>query len=292
MDQRWKNAWKNIRYFGILIFCMCILTACSEKLTPKKLITAVSENMSDITSFANTVRLDIELEDVLYTTAVSMDIDMESTMNPKAGHAKGTAHLKMRGAELDSVLEIYQLIESGRRVTYSSLDGNWSKEVLENTKGSSITFDNSLFAEMADSVEDFRIAEGIVNIDGQECYQMYGDVTGENLKALLGSEMLNAFGLVELPDEDAISELMIPITFNVYKDEMLPARIVVDMSNVMNSLYDEFDKTTNVNSYSIKLDFSRYGEVGPITVPEEVKTVTAIMRPPTETGGAQEQPVQ
>lgn len=292
MDQRWKNAWKNIRYFGILIFCMCILTACSEKLTPKKLITAVSENMSDITSFANTVRLDIELEDVLYTTAVSMDIDMESTMNPKAGHAKGTAHLKMRGAELDSVLEIYQLIESGRRVTYSSLDGNWSKEVLENTKGSSITFDNSLFAEMADSVEDFRIAEGIVNIDGQECYQMYGDVTGENLKALLGSEMLNAFGLVELPDEDAISELMIPITFNVYKDEMLPARIVVDMSNVMNSLYDEFDKTTNVNSYSIKLDFSRYGEVGSITVPEEVKTVTAIMRPPTETEGAQEQQVQ
>ncbi len=282
MAQRGKAAWKQIGCFGILILCMCILTACSEKLTPKKLITAVSENMSDITSFANTVRLDIELEDVLYTTAVSMDIDMESTMDPKAGHAKGTAHLKMRGAELDSVLEIYQLIESGRRVTYSSLDGNWSKEVLENTKGSSITFDNSLFSEMADSVADFRIADETVVVDGQECYQMYGDVTGENLKALLGSEMLNAFGLVKLPDEDAISELMIPITFNVYKEEMLPARIVVDMSNVMNSLYDEFDKTTNVNSYSIKLDFSRYGEVEPIAVPEEVKTVTGIMQAPTE----------
>ena len=289
MAQKWKTAWKKIGCSGILIFCMCILMACSVKLTPKKLITTVSENMSDITSFANSVRLDIELEDVLYTTAVSMDIDMESTMDPKAGHAVGTAHLKMRGAELDSVLEIYQLIESGRRVTYSSLDGNWSKEVLENTKGSSITFDNGLFAEMADSVADFRIAEGIVDVDGQECYQMYGDVTGENLKGLLGSEMLNAYGLVKLPDEDAISELMIPITFNVYKEDMLPARIVVDMSDVMNSLYDEFDKTTNVNSYSIKLDFGSYGEVEPITVPEEVKAATGPMKATAGTEGAEGQ---
>ncbi len=283
MAQKWKNAWKNIRCFGMLILCMCIFTACSGKLTPKKLITTVSENMSDVTSFANSVRLDIELEDVLYTTAVSMDIDMESTMSPKAGHAVGTAHLKMRGAELDSMLEIYQLIESGRRVTYSSLDGNWSKEVLENTKGSSLTFDNSLFAEMADTVADFRIAEETVEVDGQECYQMYGDVTGENLKGLLGSEMLNAYGLVSIPDEDAISEMMIPITFNVYKEELLPARIVVDMSNVMNSLYDEFDKTTNVNSYSIKLDFGKYGEVEPITVPEEVKAAVGPMMPSAET---------
>ncbi len=285
MARRCKTVWRNVRCLGVLISCVCMLTSCSRELTPTKLMEAVSDNMSDVSSFANTVRLDIELEDVLYTTAVSMDIDMESTMDPKAGHAKGTAHLKMRGAELESVLEIYQLIESGRSATYSSLDGNWSKEVLENTKGSGITLDNSLFSEMTDSVEDFRIAEGTVDVDGKECYQMYGEVTGENLKGLLGSEMLNAYGLVKLPDENAISELLIPITFNVYKEELLPARIVVDMSNVMNSLYDEFDKTTNVNSYSIKLDFSRYGEVGPITVPEEVKSVTGPKTAPAETGG-------
>lgn len=282
MAERWKTLWKNIRCLGMLTLCMCIIASCSKQLTPTKLMETVSENMSGITSFANSVRLDIELEDVLYTTAVSMDIDMESTMDPKAGHAKGTAHLKMRGAELESVLEIYQLTEHGRRATYSSLDGNWSKEVLENTKGSSITLDNSLFSEMADSVDNFRIAEGTVDVDGKECYQMYGDVTGENLKGLLGSEMLNAYGLVKLPEEDAISELMIPITFNVYKEEMLPARIVVDMSNVMNSLYDEYDKTTNVNSYSIKLDFGKYGEVGPITVPENVRAVTQLKTEPAD----------
>lgn len=122
-------------------------------------------------------------------------------------------------------------------------------------------------------MEDFHIAEGTVDVNGQECYQMYGDVTGEDLEGLLGDQMLNAYGLVKIPDEDAISELTIPITFNIYKEEMLPARIVVDMADAMNGLYDHFEKTTNVNSYSIKLDFDKYGEVPEIKVPEEVKAM-------------------
>ncbi len=273
MVLKWESTWKRKGCLGIIMLSLCMLTACSGKVTPKKLMESMSKNMSDITSFANTVKLDIELEDVLYTTAVSMDIDLESTSDPKAGHALAKAHLKMRGAELESVLEVYQVREGGRRATYSSLDGNWSKEVSENTKGSTITIDESLFSEMADSVDDFHIAEGTVDVNGQECYQMYGDVTGEDLEGLLGDQMLNAYGLVNLPDEDAISELTIPITFNIYKEKMLPARIVVDLSDAMNGLYDHFEKTTNVNSYSIKLDFDKYGEVPEIKVPEEIKAM-------------------
>ncbi len=273
MVRNWKTVWKRIRCLGLMLLSICMLTACGEKVTPQKLMESMSKNMSEITSFANKVKLDIELEDVLYTTAVSMDISLESTSDPKAGHALGKAHVKMRGAELESVLEVYQVMEGGRRATYSSLDGVWTKEVSEYTKGSVITIDNSLFSKMSDSGDDFHIAEGTVDVNGQECYQMYGEVTGENLKGLLGGQMLNAYGLVKLPDEDAVSELVIPITFNIYKEKLLPARIVVDMSEAMNGLYDKFDKSTNVNSYNIKLDFDHYGAVEEIKVPEEVKTL-------------------
>lgn len=271
MVREWKSVWKRAGCLALLLLSMCVLTACKEKLTPHTLMESMSQNMSGITSFANKVKLDIELEDVLYTTSISMDISLESTSDPKAGHALGRAHVKMRGAELESVLEVYQVMEGGRRATYSSLDNNWSKEVSEQTKGSVITIDDSLFAKMSDSVDDFHIAEGTVDVNGQECYQMYGEVTGENLQGLLGGQMLNAYGLVKLPDEDAVSELVIPITFNIYKEKLLPARIVVDMSEAMNGLYDKFEKTTNVNSYSIKLDFDKYGTVEEIRVPEEVK---------------------
>ncbi len=273
MVWNWKSIRKRIGCLGLMLLSICMLTACENKMTPHKLMESMSKNMADITSFANEVKLDIELEDVLYTTAVSMDISLESTSDPKAGHALGKAHVKMRGAELESVLEVYQVVEGGRRATYSSLDGVWTKEVSEHTKGSVITIDNSLFSQMSDSVDDFQISDGMVDVNGQECYQMYGEVTGENLQGLLGGQMLNAYGLVKLPDEDAVSELVIPITFNIYKEKMLPARIVVDMSEAMNGLYDKFDKTTNVNSYNIKLDFDNYEAVEEIKVPEEIKAL-------------------
>lgn len=239
-------------------------------MTPRKLMSSVSKNMLDITSFSNDVNLDIELEDVLHTTAVSMDITMENTLKPKAGHALGTAHLKLRGAELEGVLEIYQVEEDGQNVVYSSLDGNWTREASDQAKTSGMTLDSSLFAQMEKSMDDFRIAEQTVEVNGRECYQMYGEVSGKDLMGLVGSGMINAYGLVKLPDESAVLESMIPITFDVYQDEMLPARIIVDMTDVMNGLYDQFDHSTNVNNFVIKLAFTGYNQVEEIRVPEEI----------------------
>lgn len=100
---------------------------------------------------------------------------------------------------------------------------------------------------------------------------MYGDVTGTELMGILGKDMVNAFHLVELPDEDAIRELKIPVIFEIYKDEMLPARILVDMSDVLNELYESYGETTKVNLYSIDLKFTDFDQVDAIEVPEEVK---------------------
>ena len=68
-----------------------------------------------------------------------------------------------------------------------------------------------------------------------------------------------------------IDELPIPITIDVYTENMLPARIHVDMTDEMNDLYDQYGESMNVNDFSIDLKFSKYNEIDTITVPEEVK---------------------
>ncbi|MCI8836102.1 MAG: hypothetical protein HFH24_12180 [Ruminococcus sp.] len=272
MRRKGNVIWKYTIGMAVIMILLytCVLTGCSRKLTPKKVMTFVSKNMVGITSFSNTVELDIELEDVLYTTAVTLDITLENTLEPQAGHALGNAHVKMRGAELDSVLEIYQVIEEGQHVTYSSLDGNWTREVEEQAESSGMTLDSSLFAKMEESMDEFRIAEQTVEVGGKECYQMYGEVMGKDLLGLIGSPMLHAYGLVTLPDESAILESMIPITFEVYVEEMRPARIIMDLTDVMNGLYEEVDKSTNVNNFMIELAFTGYDEVPEIRVPQEI----------------------
>jgi len=89
----------------------------------------------------------------------------------------------------------------------------------------------------------------------------------------LGEEMIQAYGLVDLPDQDALDTLEIPVTVDIYKKEKLPARIIVDMTEIMDELYQSYGKTTNVNFYNIELVYQGYDDVKPIQVPESVKQV-------------------
>lgn len=264
---------KKAAVYGVLavVICMSMLSGCSRKVTPKRLMTSMAKNLKDVKSFSNTIEADIKMEDVLRVTEVSMDMTMENTLDPRAGHASGTANVNVHGIKLASNLEIYQVIEDGEHVTYSSMDGIWSREVAGEGAASGLGLDGDLFQKMGDTVDSFRIAKETIELDGKECYQMYGEVTGEDLMGLLGEELIHAYGLVELPNENAIAELTIPITFDVYKEEVLPARIIVDMTDVMNDLYDDYEEVMEVNDFTVRLGFTGYNSVEEITVPEEVK---------------------
>lgn len=246
-----------------------MLTGCSSRLTPAKLMSAVTKNLAEVTSVSNSLSMDIELEDVLDSTKISMDMEMENTTKPMAGHAEGTAEVDMSGTKVGSDIEIYQVTEDKQFVTYSSMYGKWSRESSKNPKKS--TFNGNLFQEAGNSVKSFRIAEEPVRVEEEECYEMYGDITGKELLQFMGLDMMEAFGLVDIPGGDTIAELKIPVTIDVYKEKMLPARVMIDMTDVMNDLYDQYDKSTNVNNFMIKLGYTEFNQVQKIEVPPDVK---------------------
>ena len=156
---------------------------------------------------------------------------------------------------------------------------NYSKEMLkkkESVEGSSenhLGIDGNIFAQEGKALESFHLSEQETTVNGKACYQLYGDVTGTELMGLLGKEMVEAYHLVNLPEEDAIRNLKIPVIFDIYKEELLPAKIVVDMSDVMGDLYKSYGETTKVNLYSIVLQFTDYNKVDEIHVPDEIKNL-------------------
>ncbi|GAA0275386.1 hypothetical protein MCI89_16225 [Muricomes sp. OA1] len=266
MNKRIKN---TVSALIMLAVCIGTVTGCSGKLTPKKMMSAVTENLAEVKSVSNSLEMDIELEDVLDLTKISMDMEMENTTKPKAGHAKGSAEVNFSGTQVASDMEIYQVTEGDEFVTYSSMYGQWSREAAAGSQKS--TFNGNLFQEAGDSIESFHIAKETIQVEDKECYEMYGDISGEELLKFMGLDMMRAFGLVELPEEDAISGLSVPITIDIYKEEMLPARIIVDMTDVMNDLYDKYNKSTNVNDFTIKLSYIGFNQVEKIEVPQEVQ---------------------
>lgn len=201
---------------ALLMLCTNTAAGCrqqeKQEVTPEVLMDAVDKNMKEVNSASSSLEIEVELEDVLDHTRIRMDMDMENTVSPRAGHAKGRAE-----------------------------------------------------------IEDFTLAKQPVKVREKTCYEIYGDMQGKKLMDFLGEEMIQAYGLVDLLDQDALDTLEIPVTVDIYKKEKLPARIIVDMTDVMDELYQSFGKTTNVNFYNIELVYNGYDNVGQIQVPEDVK---------------------
>ena len=85
----------------------------------KKIFRQSSENMQKVTSSANHVELAIQMSDILNLMEVNMEMDLENTTEPPAGHAKGTARVTIKDSEVSADLELYQVEEDGKQVTYS-----------------------------------------------------------------------------------------------------------------------------------------------------------------------------
>lgn len=269
-----KQRSKSMAFLLTVCLCICLLAGCS-KMTPKRIMDHVEKNLADVTSFANYVKMDIKMEELVHYTKVTMDMKMENTMAPKAGHAKGTAEVSMHGVNLDSQMEIYQVEENGIQTTYSGMDGMWLKEITEESTGG-IALDKNLFSEMGKSADEFQLADETVDLDGKSCYEMYGDVTGKELMGVLGSQMLHGFGLVELPDDTVVAKLKVPVIFDVYEEDLLPARMQVDMTDVLNELYDSLGESADVTHYVIQLSFTEYNTVKEIKVPDEIRNTAQI----------------
>lgn len=262
---------KYKRFIFTMVLIIAILSGCVGKTTPKTIFVEMSGNLTKVTSFANDISVDVKLEDVIHVTEVCMDMTMESTLEPKTGHAKGMASIKLFGTKLESPIEIYQVIEDGENVIYSGLDDLWQRSVQSDQQVSGISFDSGMFQSLKELVDQFHLAEEAVRVNEKECYEIYGEMKGSALISLVGEELMNAYGIVDIPEQEAISELLIPVTIDVYKEQMLPARIHVDMTDEMNDFYDEIGESMNVNDFSIDIRFSDYNKVETITVPDEIK---------------------
>lgn len=238
-------------------------------MTPESLMSKVTGNLAKVKSVSNSLNMDVELEDVLQTTEIAMDMKTENTTKPMAGHAKGSAHVNLSGTEVGSDIEIYQIKEGQEFVTYSSMYGKWSRETSNHSKNTALN--KGLFQESGKTLKSFRIAKEPIQLEKKECYEMYGDITGKELLQFMGLDMVGAFGLVNLPGTDTIANMKIPITIDIYKEKLLPARIMIDMTDVMNDLYDQNGKTTNINNFMIKLEYTGFNQTQKIEVPADIK---------------------
>ena len=101
MRKSYRRTWRCIMAAGMTVGMTAVfLTGCGREAAPKKLMHTMTERLANVESFTNTFEMDLKMEDVVHYTKVTMDMTMETTLDPKDGHAKGQAEVVMRGTDV------------------------------------------------------------------------------------------------------------------------------------------------------------------------------------------------
>lgn len=256
---------KKLYGAAVILLCAGVLGGCGKKATPENLLADMVKNSAAAESVSGNIAVTLGMGSELGDVDLKLDLDMESVNKPEAMHLKGQVGFNYVGVNMNLDLEMYQLKEEGKYVTYASSNGIWSKEESDDEE---ISFQTGSFKDFKEMADSFTLSEEKTEVEGKECFELKGEFKGEDLGDLIDPSMLGELGTGEDISEDMFDNVTIPCTIEIYSKTILPARISMDMTDALKNLEDE---TASINKMSMDVTFKEYDKVKEIKLPEEAK---------------------
>lgn len=241
-----------------------LLSGCGTKATPENLLRDMQKNAEKTESALLNFKMDIAMGDGTDDVSLGMDMNMETTTEPEASHGKGTVSISMSGMDFSVEMEMYSVQEDGEYVTYTLMEDQWTKEVLDD--GEMTGEVDSIADNVEEYADQFELAEDLVTVNDKECFELTGELDGDLFSEMMQTDMLDSLAGYEI-DEEALSDMMFPCTIDIYKDSILPARLYFDMTESMAPLME--DSGVTVSECYVDMTFMEYDTVEEITVPDE-----------------------
>ncbi|WP_418463658.1 DUF6612 family protein [Frisingicoccus sp.] len=250
---------------GTMLLSAVIFGGCGtkkEKLTAESILEQVNENMDNIQSVSGNMAMNVDMKisesGLGMNLSMGMDCDLEMTMEPEIVHMAGKLNLSLLGLSMD--MESYTVTEGDKKTNYTKMNNAWEKseEDAEDVAGV-----GELFDELS-SASELTLQKETEKIDDKEVYVLTAGVSGESLNSFMGS--------VESMAEDAgeldLSGVEADVTLRVYKDEMLPAAVSVEISDA-GSVVESDGTKMEIHSLSLELNYSEFDTIESIEIPEE-----------------------
>ena len=99
------------------------------KATPENLLRDMTDKAEKVESTVMNVKFNIKLSSRRRRARCgTMDMDMEATTEPEASHGKGEVSFDIAGSSMSTEMEMYSVKEDDQYVTYTMLEGQWTKE--------------------------------------------------------------------------------------------------------------------------------------------------------------------
>lgn len=262
-----KTRTKKLAAMGMAaVMAAALLSGCGgrTKATPENLLRDMTEKAEKVESTVMNLKFNINLSAGGEELAVTMDMDMEATTEPEASHGKGEVSFDIAGSSMSTEMEIYSVKEDDQYVTYTMMEGEWTKEAAgeEETLGDI----EGMTGDIEDYADKFKLEEDLAEINGEDCFELTGELDGDIFSEMIQSDMLDSFSGYGL-DEETISEMVFPCTIDIYKDTILPARIMFDLTDTFESMME--DAGVAASDCYMEMTFMEYDSVDDIVVPDE-----------------------
>lgn len=263
-----RKSGKRLAAAGLAaVMAAALMSGCGKKATPENLFSDMGKNTENIQSASCSLNFTMEMSDGTASLAFVTDMDLEITADPQAFHGKGQVELNAYGMEEAHDLEIYQVREGNEYVSYTLADDVWSRS----TQTDGTDEFNMDIAGMGTRAEMYEMAGKLVEVNGKDCFEMVGDIGGDAVSGMLGEDILESLAGLNL-DEETLSDVEIPCIIDVYRDGILPARIFIDISEIIDTMAGAAGQDITVSTCSIELIYEEYNCVDEIRVPEEAVT--------------------
>lgn len=260
-----KKYWNRLAAAGMAAMMTgSLLTGCGTQATPENLLRDMTERMEETDSALCTMVMSMEATDGTDTIGLTMDLDMETTSDPDAAHGKGRIDMDVSGTNIGTEMEIYSVEENDQYVTYTMVENQWTRAENEESGMPG----NEMFGDIEDQVDLFELSEDLVDVNGQECFELQGNIGGDAVGSMLEEDMLDSLAGIAV-DESELASAEIPCTIDIYRETILPARIYIDMADIMTSVMSGTAAGASFSECYIEMTFTEFDSVDEITVPEE-----------------------
>ncbi len=253
------------------------LSACGGASAPKKEVTAVSllEDVEAYTKTLKSMESTLDMNIVMSgadltslneegTVTLTMDMDMQTTMDPTANHMTGTMH--MMGMDMD--MEIYTVLEDSEIVNYMNVLDQWSFQRLPYNKDEMSQLSAST-EELLKHQDSLNLEEALEDTDAGKAYIVTGTIEGEDVRSIL-NEAENLVGDVAAVGESlgSLDGLVMNLRYAISEKDHRPVYSEFEFSG-FEPMDEEIDMS--VDSYTMRIDYKGFDTVDTITVPQEVK---------------------
>lgn len=262
-------------------------------LTPEEAVRAAFEKLNEADSmhmdFVEDVSVTIGMPSLGYTQSMDMSVVLDCDSDKATGSSRIEGRVSAMGFE-ENVLAYTETVD-GKALTYTSSDGGATWTLQDRSDGS----DNAVLSDPTASVDlwmkhakNFE-KTGTERVNGFDTTVYAGKLSGEYVKDAAGMTGVGALDEAMLNDLDDL-----PITFWIDNDSGRVVRIVLDMQDMMKTLFENvmqesmgelpesIELSIEVGKASVTCDMSRFNEIPPIVIPDEARGSGAAPAPAPE----------